>query len=80
MCNMLEYLVIFILQANHFFSTPPFKARVVHGLEWEKMENFGKLSSTKVNHTDAVVSFEIFRALKLTLFESLRVLKSYNPI
>ena len=29
---------------------------------------------------DAVVSFENFRALKLTLFESFRVLKFYNPI
>jgi hypothetical protein len=28
-------------------------------------------------HTDAVVSFESFRALKLTLFASFRVLKSY---
>ena len=27
-------------------------------------------------HTDAVVSFESVRALKLTLFESFRVLKS----
>jgi hypothetical protein len=33
-----------------------------------------------LTHTDAVVSFESFRALKLTLFESFRVLKSYNPI
>ena len=29
---------------------------------------------------DAVVSFESFRALKLTLFESFRVLKYYDPI
>ena len=33
-----------------------------------------------VGHTDAVVSFESFRALKLTLFESFRVLKSCNLI
>ena len=29
---------------------------------------------------DAIVSFESFRALKLTLFESFRVLKYYDPI
>ena len=29
---------------------------------------------------DAVVSFESFRALKVTLFESFRVLKNYDPI
>ena len=34
----------------------------------------------KLKHTDAVVSFESFRALKLTLFESFRILKSYHPI
>ena len=32
------------------------------------------------NDVDAVVSFESFRALKLTLFESFRVLKYYDPI
>ena len=31
-------------------------------------------------HTDAVVSFESFRALKVTLFESFKVLKYYDPI
>jgi hypothetical protein len=31
-------------------------------------------------HTDAVVSFESFRGLKLTLFENIRVLKVYHLI
>ena len=32
------------------------------------------------NDVDAVISFERFRALKLTLFENIRVLKVYHPI
>ena len=40
----------------------------------------GEDEDTDQNDVDAVVSFESFRALKLTLFESFRVLKYYDPI
>ena len=39
-----------------------------------------KVLDDLITDVDAVVSFESFRALKLTLFESFRVLKYYDPI
>ena len=38
------------------------------------------LSRIALAHADAIVSFEPFRAIKLTLLDSFRVLRSDHPI
>ena len=46
----------------------------------QDVKKISELIEDKLKDVDAVVSFESFRALKLTLFESFRVLKYYDPI
>ena len=46
----------------------------------DSIDECGGIECDTCKDVDAVVSFESFRALKLTLFESFKVLKSYDPI